>query len=414
MGYMASFLNLCKRRDDLDFDDFWGPDSEAELYHFIGKDIVYFHSLFWPAVLTGANYRTPTAVFAHGFLTVNGQKMSKSRGTFITARTYLDHLDPEYLRYYYASKLGAGIDDIDLNLEDFTARVNSDVVGKLVNIASRCAGFISKRFDGRLSDELMDTALFEEFTQAGEGIAQAYESREFARAMREIMALADKANQFIDTHKPWVMAKDPEQLPAVQAVCTQGLNMFRVLMGLLKPVLPGIARRAEEFLANGEMNWDSLGSPLLGTRIETFKPLAVRVDPKSVDAMVEASREDLKTTEKTKPMDPIADEIDINTFASVDLRVARIIKAEQVEGAEKLLQLTLDIGGESRNVFAGIKAAYDPEDLVGRLTVMVANLKPRKMRFGLSEGMVLAAGPGGADIFILSPDEGAEPGMRIK
>ncbi len=414
VGYMASFLNLCKRRDDLDFDEFWGRDSKAELYHFIGKDIVYFHSLFWPAVLTGADYRTPTAVFAHGFLTVNGQKMSKSRGTFITARTYLDHLDPEYLRYYYASKLGAGIDDIDLNLEDFTARVNSDVVGKLVNIASRCAGFISKRFDGQLSDELMDPALFEEFSQASEGIAQAYEAREFARAMREIMALADKANQFIDTHKPWVMAKDPEQLHAVQAVCTQGLNMFRALMGFLKPVLPGIARRAEKFLASGEMDWESLSSPLLGTRIETFKPLAVRVDPKSVNAMVEASREDLKTTEKTKPMDPIADEIDINTFASVDLRVARIVNAQQVEGAEKLLQLTLDIGGETRNVFAGIKAAYDPEQLIGRLTVMVANLKPRKMRFGVSEGMVLAAGPGGADIFILSPDEGAEPGMRIK
>jgi len=414
VGYMASFLNLCKRRDDLDFDEFWGSDSKAELYHFIGKDIVYFHSLFWPAVLTGADYRTPTAVFAHGFLTVNGQKMSKSRGTFITARTYLDHLDPEYLRYYYASKLGAGIDDIDLNLEDFTARVNSDVVGKLVNIASRCAGFISKRFDGQLSGELMDPALFEEFSQASEGIAQAYESREFARAMREIMALADKANQFIDTHKPWVMAKDPEQLHAVQAVCTQGLNMFRVLMGFLKPVLPGIAQRAEEFLASGEMDWESLSSPLLGTRIETFKPLAVRVDPKSVNAVVEASREDLKTTEKTNPMDPIADEIDINTFASVDLRVARIVNAEQVEGAEKLLQLTLDIGGETRNVFAGIKAAYEPEQLIGRLTVMVANLKPRKMRFGLSEGMVLAAGPGGADIFILSPDEGAEPGMRIK
>jgi methionyl-tRNA synthetase len=414
VGYMASFLNLCKRRDDLDFDEFWGSDSKAELYHFIGKDIVYFHSLFWPAVLTGADYRTPTAVFAHGFLTVNGQKMSKSRGTFITARTYLDHLDPEYLRYYYASKLGAGIDDIDLNLEDFTARVNSDVVGKLVNIASRCAGFISKRFDGQLSGELMDPALFEEFSQASEGIAQAYESREFARAMREIMALADKANQFIDTHKPWVMAKDPEQLHAVQAVCTQGLNMFRVLMGFLKPVLPGIAQRAEEFLASGEMDWESLSSPLLGTRIETFKPLPVRVDPKSVNAVVEASREDLKTTEKTNPMDPIADEIDINTFASVDLRVARIVNAEQVEGAEKLLQLTLDIGGETRNVFAGIKAAYEPEQLIGRLTVMVANLKPRKMRFGLSEGMVLAAGPGGADIFILSPDEGAEPGMRIK
>jgi methionyl-tRNA synthetase len=414
VGYMASFLNLCKKRPDLDFDSYWGPDSKAELYHFIGKDIVYFHSLFWPAVLTGSGFRTPSAIFAHGFLTVNGQKMSKSRGTFITARTYLDHLNPEYLRYYYASKLGSGIDDIDLNLEDFTARVNSDVVGKLVNIASRCAGFISKRFDGRLSGEIMDPGLFQEFVDAGESIAQAYESREFARAMREIMALADKANQFIDLHKPWVMAKDEEQLPAVQAVCTQGLNMFRVLTGFLKPVLPGIAREAEAFLAAGELNWDSLATPLLGSRIEPFKPLAVRVDPKSVESMIEASREDLKTTEKARPMDPISDEIDIETFASVDLRVARIVNAERVEGAEKLLQLTLDIGGEQRNVFAGIKAAYEPEDLIGRLTVMVANLKPRKMRFGVSEGMVLAAGPGGKDIFILTPDAGAEPGMRIK
>ena len=414
VGYMASFLNLCKKRPELDFDSYWGPDSKAELYHFIGKDIVYFHSLFWPGVLTGSGYRTPSAIFAHGFLTVNGQKMSKSRGTFITARTYLDHLNPEYLRYYYASKLGSGIDDIDLNLEDFTARVNSDVVGKLVNIASRCAGFISKRFDGRLSAEIMDSGLFQEFVDAGDSIAQAYETREFARAMREIMALADKANQFIDLHKPWVMAKDEGQLPAVQAVCTQGLNMFRVLMGYLNPLLAVIARDAEAFLAAGALDWDSLATPLLGSSIEPFKPLAVRVDPKSVESMIAASREDLKTVEKARPMDPISDEIDIQTFASVDLRVARIVNAERVEGAEKLLQLTLDIGGEQRNVFAGIKSAYEPEKLIGRLTVMVANLKPRKMRFGVSEGMVLAAGPGGKDIFILTPDAGAEPGMRIK
>jgi methionyl-tRNA synthetase len=414
VGYMASFLNLCKKTPPLDFDSFWGPDSEAELYHFIGKDIVYFHSLFWPAVLTGSGYRTPTAIFAHGFLTVNGQKMSKSRGTFITARTYLDHLDPEYLRYYYASKLGPGIDDIDLNLEDFTARVNSDLVGKLVNIASRCAGFISKRFDGQLASGLMEPDLYREFVHAGNSIGQAYEDREFARAIREIMALADKANQFIDQHKPWVMAKDEAQLPAVQAVCTQGLNLFRVLTAYLKPVLPGIAQGAENFLAAGPLSWESVASPLLAARIEAFKPLAVRVDPKAVEAMVTASREDLKTSEKAKKMQPIADEIDIEAFASVDLRVARIVEAEQVEGAEKLLRLTLDIGGERRNVFAGIKSAYDPQDLIGRLTVMVANLKPRKMRFGLSEGMVLAAGPGGKDIFILSPDEGAEPGMRIK
>jgi len=414
VGYMASFLNLCRKREDLDFDRYWGPDSEAELYHFIGKDIIYFHSLFWPAVLTGSGFRTPTSIFAHGFLTVNGQKMSKSRGTFITARTYLDHLDPEYLRYYYASKLGPGIDDIDLNLEDFIARVNSDVVGKLVNIASRCAGFINKRFDGMLAAQLMDPVLFGEFSSASQRIAEAYESREYSRAMREIMALADRANQFIDEHKPWVLAKDPEKLQAVQAVCTQGLNMFRTLMGYLKPVLPQIAARSEQFLGCGEWDWDGLSQPLLGSRIQAFSPLAVRVEASAVESMVENSRATLEKTENRPPMDPIADQIDIDTFASVDLRVAKITSAEHVEGAEKLLKLTLDLGGETRTVFAGIKAAYEPGSLEGRLTVVVANLKPRKMRFGVSEGMVLAAGPGGKDIFILSPDEGAQPGMRIK
>jgi len=414
VGYMASFLNLCGKRKDLDFESYWGPSSDAELYHFIGKDIIYFHSLFWPAVLTGAGFRTPTSVFAHGFLTVNGHKMSKSRGTFITARTYLDHLDPEYLRYYYASKLGPGIDDIDLNLEDFIARVNSDVVGKLVNIASRCAGFINKRFNGKLAGQLMDPDLFAEFTSASQRIAEAYESREYSRAMREIMALADRANQFIDEHKPWVLAKDPGKLPIVQAVCTQGLNLFRVLMGYLKPVLPQIAARSEKFLGCGEWDWDSLSQPLLGSDIQAFSPLALRVEAAAVESMVEKSRSTLEKTGSGPTMDPIAAQVDIQTFASVDLRVARIAAAEHVEGAEKLLKLTLDLGGETRTVFAGIKAAYDPASLQGRLTVMVANLKPRKMRFGISEGMVLAAGPGGEDIFILAPDEGAQPGMRIK
>jgi len=414
VGYMASFLNLCRGRADLDFDEYWAPDSKAELYHFIGKDIIYFHSLFWPAVLTGSGFRTPTAIHAHGFLTVNGQKMSKSRGTFITARTYLDHLDPEYLRYYYSTKLGPGIDDIDLNLEDFVARVNSDVVGKLVNIASRCAGFINKRFEGMLGGALMDPALFEQFAGAAERIAQSYEDREFSRAMREIMALADRANQFIDEHKPWVLAKDPARAAEVQAVCTQGLNMFRVLMGYLKPVLPRIAERAEQFLDAGPWDWQDLSRPVLGARIKEFVPLAVRVEAAAVERMVEDSRVTLEKIESRPSMDPIADEIDIDTFASVDLRVARITAAEHVEGAEKLLKLTLDLGGQTRTVFAGIKAAYDPGTLEGRLTVMVANLKPRKMRFGVSEGMVLAAGPGGKDIFILAPDSGARPGMRIK
>jgi methionyl-tRNA synthetase len=422
VGYMASFRNLCDRTPGLDFDAFWAPDSDPELYHFIGKDIVYFHCLFWPAMLEGANFRKPTAVFAHGFLTVDGQKMSKSRGTFIKARTYLDHLDPEYLRYYFAAKLGPGVDDIDLNLEDFAQRVNADLVGKVVNIASRCAGFLSKRFDGQLSDALSEPTLFEEFSGAGASIAEAYERRELSRAVREIMALADRANQWIDEKQPWVVAKQAGQEATLQAICTMGLNLFRVLIGYLRPVLPGTAEASESFLQIPPLTWDQLSSPLTGHRIDFFKPLMTRAEPARIQAMVEASREDLTAVEtpKTGPAkghaekEPMADTIDYADFAKLDLRVVRIVEARPVEGADKLLQLKLDLGGETRNVFAGIKSAYAPESLEGRITVMVANLAPRKMKFGLSEGMVLAAGPGGKDLFILSPDAGAEPGMRVK
>jgi methionyl-tRNA synthetase len=411
VGYPASFRHLCDRREDLDFDEYWRPGHETELYHFIGKDIMYFHTLFWPAVLQGSGFRTPTSVFAHGFLTVNGQKMSKSRGTFIKARTYLDNLDPAYLRYYYAAKLGPTIEDIDLNLEDFTARVNSDLVGKLVNIASRCAGFINKRFDGQLGDTLPEPGLFEEFAAAANALADHFEAREYSKAMRKIMGLADKANRYIDEMKPWVMSKDETRLDEVQAVCTLGLNLFRSLMVYLSPVIPSVATAAREFLNEEDWAWDSVASPLLGSRINKFTPLLTRVEQKQVDAMVEQSKD--TAGDKAAPQTD-DDTIDIDDFMKVDLRIARVEAAEPVEGADKLLRLRLDVGGESRTVFAGIKAAYAPEDLAGRQVILVANLAPRKMRFGVSEGMVLAAGPGGEDIFLLSPDEGAEPGMRVK
>jgi methionyl-tRNA synthetase len=423
IGYMASFRNLCDTTEELDFDDYWGNENDTELYHFIGKDIIYFHTLFWPAMLHGAGFRTPSAVFVHGFLTVDGAKMSKSRGTFIKARTYLDHLNPEYLRYYFAAKLGAGVDDIDLNLEDFAQRVNSDLVGKVVNIASRCAGFISKRFEGRMADRVSEQGLFDEFILAGETIADHYEKREYSRAVREIMTLADRANQYIDEQKPWVIAKQDGKETELQAICSDGLNLFRLLIGYLRPILPGTAEMAEGFLQIEPLTWEQLATPLTGHTINKFKPLMTRVDPKQIEAMLAHSKMDLATQPAmvAKPAadsplakDPIAETIQFDDFAKLDLRIARIEKAAHVQGADKLLQLTLDLGGETRNVFAGIKSAYAPEDLEGKLTVMVANLAPRKMRFGVSEGMVLAAGPGGRDLFILNPDEGARPGMRVK
>jgi methionyl-tRNA synthetase len=422
IGYMASFRNLCER-SGCDFDAYWGKDSRAELYHFIGKDIIYFHALFWPAMLAGAGMRTPTAIFAHGFLTVDGQKMSKSRGTFIKARTYLDHLNPEYLRYYFAAKLGSGVDDIDLNLEDFVARVNSDLVGKVVNIASRCAGFINKRFAGRLADSCSEPGLYEDFVAAGDAIATDYEQREFSHALRKIMALADRANQYIDANKPWVLAKQEGQEQAVQAVCSTGLNLFRVLLTYLQPVLPAMTQAAEDFLNIEPLSWGAIATPLTGHTINRFQPLMTRVEQEKIDAMLDDSRDSLGSQPVAAPAavatgplqaDPIAASIDYEDFARIDLRIARISKAEHVEGADKLLQLTLDLGGETRNVFAGIKSAYEPADLEGKLTVMVANLAPRKMRFGVSEGMVLAAGPGGKELFILHPDAGAQPGMRVK
>ena len=417
IGYMGSFKNLCNKRGDIDFDAFWGETSDAELYHFIGKDIVYFHSLFWPAMLHGSGYRKPSNVFVHGYVTVNGAKMSKSRGTFIKASTYLQHLDPECLRYYYAAKLNNRIDDLDLNLEDFVARVNSDVVNKLVNLASRTASFICKRFEGKLADTLSEPALYKTFTDASERIADAYEKREYSRAIRDIMALADEANRYVDEKAPWVIAKQEGQETELSAVCSTTINLFRVLMTYLKPVMPELAARAEAFL-NVTLNWTDIEQPLLAHTVSPFKALFTRVDPVKVAAMVEASKEEAQAAapKATGPLadEPIAPEITYDDFAKLDLRIALIKKAEAVPEADKLLRLQLDLGGEVRQVFAGIKSAYSPEQLEGKLTVMVANLAPRKMRFGMSEGMVLAAGPGGKDLFILEPHAGAQPGMRVK
>lgn len=415
IGYMASFKNLCDR-ESIDFDHFWNKNSPTELYHFIGKDIVNFHALFWPAMLKSAEYRTPTKVCVHGFVTVNGKKMSKSRGTFINARCYLDHLNPEYLRYYYASKLSGSVEDIDLNLEDFIQKVNSDLVGKVVNIASRCAKFVTNGNDGILSATIENQALWDQVSGAGDSIANHYENRDFSKAIREIMALADSANEYIAAQEPWKLNKDPDQKQKVQDICSLGINMFRVILTYLKPVLPAMSEAGEAFL-NDSLSWESVNQPLVEHQINPFKPLMQRIEKERVDAMVEASVQDLpKAIENTisGPLadEPLADEISFDDFIKVDLRVALIVKAEHVEGADKLLKLTLDIGGETRQVFSGIKSSYEPQSLQGRLTVLVANLAPRKMRFGMSEGMVLAA----ADkkgIYLLEPDSGAQPGQRV-
>ncbi|MGX2970340.1 methionine--tRNA ligase [Ursidibacter sp. B-7004-1] len=425
IGYMASFKNLCDRTD-INYDDFWKKDSDAELYHFIGKDIVYFHSLFWPAMLEGSDHRKPTNVFAHGYVTVDGQKMSKSRGTFIQASTYLKHIDPECLRYYYAAKLNDRIEDLDFNLDDFVQRVNSDIVNKLVNLASRNAGFITKRFDGRLAGELQDPALFAEFIAQSEQIAAYYESREFNKAIREIMALTDKANKYIDEKAPWVIAKEEGKEAELQAVCSMGLELFRVLMSYLKPVLPQLAERAEGFLQT-QLRWDNIDTPLFNHTIAPFKSLFSRLEKKQIDAVIEETKQLFAQTtqqdaKKGKEMtacetkvEPIAPEITIDDFAKLDLRVAKVLKCEAVPKSDKLLRFELDLGDHTRQVFSGIKAAYNkPEELEGRFVIMIANLAPRKMSFGMSEGMILSAGTGGANLFLLSADNGVTAGMQVK
>jgi methionyl-tRNA synthetase len=436
VGYMGSFRQLCNAKG-IDFDAYWKQGSNAELYHFIGKDILYFHALFWPAMLQHAGFRTPTKLFAHGFLTVNGEKMSKSRGTFITARSYVDHIgNTEYLRYYYAAKLNGTMEDIDLSLDDFVAKVNSDLIGKYVNIASRSAGFISKKFGGMLAGkgqiENSVARLVNTFISSSDQISAAYEDRDFGKAVREIMRLADLANEYVNTQAPWVLAKQQGQEKRLHEVCTVSLNLFRLLTIYLKPILPNLAAQVESFMNIAPLAWSDIMNPLLAHKINDYSHLATRLDPKLLDSMVAANKENMQpkvqseqrhaahqqhtankeVAKAEKDFEPF---IGIEDFAKIDLRVARIVNAEHVEGAEKLLRLTLDIGeGKPRTVFAGIKSAYDPEKLKGRMTVMVANLAPRKMKFGLSEGMVLAASGETTGLFILSPDDGALPGMRIK
>jgi methionyl-tRNA synthetase len=440
IGYLGSFRNLCNRKG-IDFAEFAdATKAEAagtEMVHFIGKDILYFHALFWPATLHFAGYRTPTKVFAHGFLTVNGEKMSKSRGTFITAESYLKlGLNPEWLRYYYAAKLNSTMEDIDLNLDDFVARVNSDLVGKYVNIASRCAGFITKRFDGKLAaPPTSDTV--KALRAAAPSIAAAYDAREYAKALREVMLLTDRANQFVDSEKPWELAKQAGQEARLHAVCTEGLELFRLLTVYLKPVLPTVAANVERFLNVQPLSWNDAAALLpTGHRINAYSHLMTRIDTKQIQALVDANKESLKpaveshspqrhaqhqenvVTESTQPAAtaaaPASPTISIDEFMKVDLRVAKVVDAQHVEGAEKLVKLILDIGTEQRQVFAGIKAHYEPEQLKGRLVVMVANLAPRKMRFGESQGMVLAASNEGSGVFLLDLDSGAQPGMRVK
>jgi methionyl-tRNA synthetase len=455
VGYMGSFKKLCDNRIEdrgsrIDFDEYWKPGSTTELYHFIGKDILYFHALFWPAMLQHAGFRTPTKLFAHGFLTVNGEKMSKSRGTFITASSYVEHIkNTEYLRYYYAAKLNGTMEDLDLSLDDFVAKVNSDLIGKYINIASRTAGFISKKFDGQLAakegiKDARANELLLTFVSSGEFIAECYEERDFGKAIREIMRLADLANEYVNDKAPWVLSKQAGLEPALQEACSVSLNLFRLLTLYLKPILPVLAKEVENFLNIDALTWVNAGNLLFNHRINEYKHLMTRIDPKLITALVEANQESLQATpqehsparhaaaqqhtpspqsspasgrgdEREKQSSIPAPTISLDDFSKIDLRVARIVNAEHVEGAEKLLKLTLDIGEAiPRTVFAGIKSAYDPEKLKGRMTVMVANLAPRKMKFGMSEGMVLAASGENPGLFILSPDEGAAPGMRIK
>lgn len=416
IGYMGAFKEWCDK-NNYDFDSVWGPESDAEVYHFIGKDIVNFHCLFWPAMLNQANYRTPTGVNVHGFVTVDGRKMSKSRGTFIKARTYLDHLDPEYLRYYFATKLSANVEDIDLSLEDFVQKVNSDLVGKLVNIASRTAGFITKKFDGQLSTDLANPELIEAIRAKCPDIRSAFERREFSKGTREIMALVDDVNAWIADVAPWHLAKSEDTLAQVQPICTTAINAFRILVLYLKPVTPMLAGKVQEFLQVSSLDYETLNDTLLGHTIAPFTPLLTRIEMSDVEAMIQPEVTEIDNPSKSEiatNIEPIAPECTIDDFTKVDLRVVTIVAAETVEGADKLLTLTLDLGGETRQVFTGIKAAYKAQDLVGRQTVMIANLAPRKMKFGVSEGMILAAGPGGSDIYLLEPDRGAKAGQRIR
>ncbi|MEO0415856.1 MAG: methionine--tRNA ligase subunit beta, partial [Verrucomicrobiota bacterium] len=422
IGYIGSTQQWCDAQGEK-LEDWWKSD-DTEIHHFIGKDIQYFHTLFWPAMLKTADYALPTKVHIHGFLKVNGEKMSKSKGTFINASKYLDHLDPSYLRYYYATKLSSKIDDIDLNLEEFNSRVNSDLIGKVVNLASRSAKFIK---DTGLSAEYPDDGgLFAEAAAAGDTIATHFEAGDFSKATRCIIDLADKANPYVEEQAPWELKKDETKAQQLQDVCTVTLNLFRQLVIYLAPVLPELRVKAEALFGEEITSWEQAKTPLVGKPIAKFKHMLQRVDPAKVELMVEESREEVAAEAELGPAptwddgpealaaEPLSDQCSFDDFTKVDLRVARIIEANEVPKAKKLVQLKLSLGGdETRQVFAGIKAAYKPEDLLGRMVVMVANLAPRQMKFGVSEGMIIAAGPGGEDIFVLSPDDGAVPGQRV-
>lgn len=413
IGYMASFKNWCEN-SDVDFDDFWQQDRSTELHHFIGKDIVNFHALFWVAVLECAGLRTPTRIHVHGHVTIDGEKMSKSKGTFINASTYGEFLEPETLRYYYAARLTPTINDIDFTFSDFVARVNSDLVGKLVNIPSRCANFLARSFNSTLSSQLSEPALFDEFAQRKSKIESLYELGDTAQVVREVMALADKANQYIAANAPWELAKQAGKHNEVQSVCTVAINLFRTLCVYLKPIVPQLVARSEEFLSAGPLTWNDVDKPLLDHQMGRFSRLMSRVDPKQIDKLIDASKETPSHDSKDDGTSARGPWIGIEEFEKIDLRVAKILEASHVDGADKLLRLHLGLGDDTRTVFAGIRSAYDPESLIGRYVVVVANLAPRKMRFGTSEGMVLAAGPGGDDIFLLSPDQGAKPGMEVR
>ncbi len=415
IGYMASFKKFCQTNPEYQFDDYWKKGSNHKLYHFIGKDIIYFHALFWPAMLEGSGFKTPDGVFTHGFLTLNGQKMSKSRGTFVNARSYLNHLPAEALRYYFAAKLTSGIEDLDLNLEDFKAKINSDLVGKVVNIASRCSGFIHKNFEGRLSDTLHQASLFETFSKAADEIKECYLQREFSRTVRLIMELSALANQYINEQAPWKKIKEEGCILEVHQILTTGINLFRLLILYLKPILPELCEKAESFLECEPMNWEDAKTPLLASCIAPYKPLFTRLESGAIDAMLNDEQNQPEENKNPSMIDafPLKDEITIDDFMKLDLRIAKIVEAKPVPEADKLIQLQLDIGGETKQVFAGIKAHFEPESLVGKHTVMVANLKPRKMRFGLSEGMVVLAG-NGKDLYLISPEDGASAGMPVK
>ncbi|WP_419469435.1 methionine--tRNA ligase [Chromobacterium vaccinii] len=419
IGYMASFKNLCERLS-LNFDEWFAKDSQTEMYHFIGKDILYFHALFWPAMLNYSGLRSPTGVFAHGFLTVDGQKMSKSRGTFIQAKSYLDcGLNPEWMRYYIAAKLNGRIEDIDLNLNDFVARVNSDLVGKFVNIASRSAGFIAKRFDGMLAAQVSDGEILAKLQAAAEELAAAYEAREYAKALRDVMALADIVNGYVDANKPWELAKQEGQDARLQDVCTVLVNAFRLLAIYLKPVLPKLAEGVEAFLDVAPLSWSDAETLLLGKKINAYQHLMQRIDPALIDKLIEANKQNMQATQDVPAAaahEPLAETIKIDDFAKVDLRVGKVLECNFVEGSDKLLQFKVDLGFETRNIFSGIRKAYqEPEKLVGRHVIVVANLAERKMRFGVSQGMIVCAS--GVDdsegLFLLDVDAGVKPGMRV-